>query len=71
MKSLGASMARFRPIYLLLFPPYIALLWVPFYNRVEPTLSASRSSTGIRCSGFRWARCFSIPIYRAEERRKD
>ena len=31
-------MTRFRPIYLLLFPPYIALLWVGSYNSVEPTL---------------------------------
>jgi hypothetical protein len=25
-----------RPIWLLLFIPYIGLLWVPFYNRLEP-----------------------------------
>jgi hypothetical protein len=27
---------KFRAIYLLLAVPYIGLLWVPFYNRVEP-----------------------------------
>jgi hypothetical protein len=24
--------------YLLLLPTYVAVLWVPFYNRVEPTI---------------------------------
>jgi hypothetical protein len=24
--------------YLLLLPPFVGLLWVPFYNFVEPTL---------------------------------
>jgi hypothetical protein len=24
--------------YLLLLPPFVALLWVPFYNQVEPEL---------------------------------
>jgi hypothetical protein len=26
----------FRPIYLFLIVPFIALLWVPFYNRALP-----------------------------------
>ena len=29
---------KFHPVYLLLLVPYVALLWVPFYNRIEPTL---------------------------------
>ena len=29
---------RFHPVYLCLLLPFIADLWVPFYNRVEPTL---------------------------------
>ncbi|MGH7269922.1 MAG: DUF3311 domain-containing protein [Polyangiaceae bacterium] len=24
------------PLYLLLLPPFIGMLWVPFYNRVDP-----------------------------------
>ena len=27
-----------HPVYLLLIVPFIALLWVPFYNRIEPQL---------------------------------
>jgi len=30
---------RFRPIHLLLLIPYVAVLWVPFYNRVEPSFA--------------------------------
>jgi Protein of unknown function (DUF3311) len=29
----------FRPIYLLLLLPFLAMLWVPSYNRVEPELA--------------------------------
>ena len=28
---------KFHPVYLILLLPYIALLWVPIYNRVDPT----------------------------------
>jgi hypothetical protein len=30
---------RFRPVHLLLAIPFIAELWVPFYNLREPTLA--------------------------------
>lgn len=29
----------FRPLYLLLALPFLAVLWVPSYNRVEPELA--------------------------------
>ena len=28
----------FHPIYLLLVLPFVALLWVPLYNRLEPAI---------------------------------
>src|ERR1700722_8371985 len=34
----GKGRRRFRSIHLLLLPPYIAVLWVPFYNSAEPAL---------------------------------
>jgi hypothetical protein len=30
---------RFRPIHLLLVIPYVAMLWVPSYNRITPELA--------------------------------
>ena len=41
MKTLGALTMRrkvFRPVHLLLAIPFVALLWVPFYNRIEPQI---------------------------------
>jgi hypothetical protein len=29
----------FRLSYLLLLIPYVAMMWVPFYNRVEPSVA--------------------------------
>jgi hypothetical protein len=29
---------KFHPVYLFLAVPFVALLWVPFYNRIEPSL---------------------------------
>lgn len=29
---------RFHPIYLLLLVPFVALLWVPSYDRIDPQL---------------------------------
>ena len=28
----------FHPVYLWILVPFVALLWVPIFNRVEPTL---------------------------------
>ena len=41
---------------LLLLIPFVAVLWVPFYNSVEPTWSAFRSSTGTSSCGSSSAR---------------
>ena len=30
---------RFRAIHLLLLIPYVAMMWVPSYNRIEPMLA--------------------------------
>jgi hypothetical protein len=32
-------MPKFRPIYLLLLVPYLAVLCVPFYNRALPAIA--------------------------------
>jgi cell division protein FtsW (lipid II flippase) len=35
----GPKRRRFRPIHLLLAVPYVAMLWVPSYNHVEPSFA--------------------------------
>jgi hypothetical protein len=32
-------MRRVWPWYLLLLPPFVGTLWVPFYNSIEPSIS--------------------------------
>ena len=34
----GQSSNRLTPWHLLLLLPYVGVLWVPFYNSVEPTV---------------------------------
>jgi Protein of unknown function (DUF3311) len=34
-----AGKRRLRLVHLLLLVPYVAMAWVPFYNRVEPELA--------------------------------
>lgn len=34
----GKSRRKFHPVYLLLILPFVADLWLPFYNRVTPQL---------------------------------
>ncbi len=34
----GRNTNRLTPWHLLLLPPYIGVLWVPFYNAVEPRI---------------------------------
>jgi hypothetical protein len=61
---------KFHPVYLFLALPFACLLWVPLYNRIEPTLF------GIPF--FYWyqmlwtvlgALCI-VPVYLYEERRR-
>ncbi|HUO92349.1 MAG TPA: DUF3311 domain-containing protein [Rhizomicrobium sp.] len=64
-------MRRFHPIYLLLFPPYIALLWVGFYNRLEPTLFGIPFFYWYQVAWIPLGALLLYPIYRFEERRRD
>ena len=36
--SSPARRARLRALHVLLIVPFIGTLWVPFYNRIEPSL---------------------------------
>jgi hypothetical protein len=44
-------------MWILLLLPFIGLLWVPFYNFVEPTLFGFPFFTGINWHGCRSAHC--------------
>jgi len=39
MPERGRGRKGFRPVHLFLIVPYVAILWVPFFNRVEPSIA--------------------------------
>jgi Protein of unknown function (DUF3311) len=60
--------SRFRPIHLLLLIPYIAVLWVPFYNRITPTLAGIPFFYWYQMLWIVLGAAVLLPIYLAEER---
>ena len=65
-----APRRRFHPVYLFLLLPYIALLGVPFYNRIEPTLLGVPFFYWFQMSWILLGALCILPVYLSEERRK-
>ena len=61
---------KFHPVYLLLLVPYVALLWVPFYNRLEPSLFGIPFFYWFQMTWIFLGVLCLYPVYRHEERRK-
>jgi hypothetical protein len=61
-------MSRFRLIYFLLFPPYIALLWVASYDRSVPALFGIPFFYWYQLLWIPLGALLLYPVYRAEER---
>jgi hypothetical protein len=57
-----------RPIYLLLAIPYIAVLWVPFYNRVGPEIAGIPFFYWYQMLWIVLGAAVLIPVYFREER---
>ena len=60
---------RFRAIHLLLLIPYIAMLWVPSYNRVEPALAGIPFFYWYQMLWILLGVAVLIPVYLADEKR--
>jgi Protein of unknown function (DUF3311) len=58
----------FRPIHLLLLIPYVAVLWVPFYDRVEPTLAGIPFFYWYQMAWIVLGAAVMLPVYWFEER---
>ena len=39
MSGHGKGRRRFRLVHFFLIVPYVAILWVPFFNRIEPSIA--------------------------------
>jgi hypothetical protein len=60
----------FHPVYLFLLIPYAAWVWVPFYNRIEPSLFGIPFFYWWQIFGiFLTAACIT-PVYFYQEGRK-
>jgi uncharacterized membrane protein len=59
---------RFRLIYLLLIVPYLAVLWVPFFNRSEPSIAGIPFFYWYQMLWIALGAVLLLPVYLAEER---
>jgi hypothetical protein len=59
---------RFRAIHLLLLIPYVAMLWVPSYNRVEPMLAGIPFFYWYQMLWILIGVAILVPVYFSDER---
>jgi len=59
---------RFRPIHLLLAVPYIAVLWPPFYNRIEPSIAGIPFFYWYQMLWIAIGAAVLVPVYLSDER---
>jgi hypothetical protein len=66
----GEKSARreFRPVHLLLIVPYLAVLWPPLYNRIEPSLAGVPFFYWYQLLWILLGAFLLYPVYRAEGR---
>ena len=63
-----ARKGRFRSIHLLLIVPYLAVLWVPFYDRLEPQLAGIPFFYWYQMLWIVVGAAVLLPVYFVEER---
>ena len=59
---------RFRLVHLLLVVPYLAVLWPPLYNRVEPSLAGIPFFYWYQMLWIVIGAAVLVPVYFADER---
>ena len=59
----------FHPIYLLLLLPFVAMLWVPFYNRIDPELAGIPFFYWYQMLWIVLGAVFILPVYLFEKQR--
>ena len=61
---------KFHPVYLFLVIPFACLLWVPLYNRIEPTLFGIPFFYWYQMLWTALGALCIVPVYFHEERRR-
>ena len=59
---------RFRLLHLLLLVPFVAILWVPFYNRADPAIAGIPFFYWYQLLWILLGAVILLPVYLAEER---
>jgi hypothetical protein len=59
-----------HPIYLFLVVPFVALLWVPFFNRVEPSVFGIPFFYWYQTLWTFLGTACIVPVYLYEEKKK-
>jgi hypothetical protein len=60
----------FHPVYLMLLVPFVALLWVPFYDSLEPELFGIPFFYWYQMAWTLLGAVCTLPVYLHEERTK-
>jgi hypothetical protein len=68
MSNTGKRRRRFRLAHLLLVVPYVAILWVPFFNRSEPSIAGIPFFYWYQMLWIVLGALLLLPVYLAEER---
>ena len=66
----GEKRGKPRLIYLLLAVPFIAMIWIGFYNRSEPAIAGIPFFYWYQLVWIPLGALLLLPVYRAEERAK-
>ena len=68
MSNSGKRRRRFRWFHLLLIVPYVAILWVPSFNRAEPSIAGIPFFYWYQMLWIVLGAVLLLPVYLIEER---
>ena len=68
MSDTNVRRRRFRLVHLFLIVPYVAVLWVPFFNRSEPAIAGIPFFYWYQMLWIALGALLLLPVYLIEER---
>ena len=68
MSGQGKKRGPFRPLHLLLLVPFVAILWVPSYNRLDPEIAGIPFFYWYQLLWIVLGALILLPVYLVEER---
>jgi len=68
MTERGGNRRRFRLVHLFLIVPYVAILWVPLFNRIEPSIAGVPFFYWYQMLWIALGALVLLPVFMVEER---